>query len=242
MGKVIYHMATIPQREAALQEVLQTIINQADEIHIYLNEWDHIPDFLKHEKILVYKSQDEWGDLGDVGKFYNCQNWTPGYHFTVDDKILYPPNHTEKLIKAIELYNREVVVSFHGRLVKPNCKSYYHDYDAFYGMMMPQSKDKFVHELGTGAMAFHTDTVEEFSLNIFPHINMTDIYFSIFLQKLSIPILILAHKAGDYQLSQKHDDSYSIHNHLNKCDEFQTAVVNAFNWQLNAQELKSLKN
>ncbi len=45
------------------------------------------------------------------------------------------------------------------------------------------SEDEFVHELGTGAMAYHWNTLPKFDLSIFQRINMTDIYFSDFSSK-----------------------------------------------------------
>jgi hypothetical protein len=242
MDKRIFHIATIPQREAALKEVLDSVINQADEIHVYMNEWSHTPNYLNNSKIKIYRSQQENGNLGDVGKFYNCENWERGYHFTIDDKIVYPKNHAELQIKTIERHNREVVVSCHGRLMKPKTTSYYNDCEAFYGVLMQQCKDKFAHELGTGAMTFHTDTVPFFELDIFPYINMTDIYFSMFLQQNEIPILIRAHDAGDFTIAKQHDDRYSIHNYLNKNDEFQTQVVNTIDWKLNTSESPNQNN
>lgn len=231
--KVTFNMATMVPRIPALADSIPTILHQCDVLNVYLNNFDdsEIPAILKHPKIKLWRSQDEIGNLGDVGKFYPCHTWTEGYIFTVDDKITYPKDYVQKHIEAIESYKRKAVVSCHGRLLKPNCKSYYHDAAAFYGVLGTLIKDTFAHELGTGAMAFHVDTVTA-TLDDFPHINMTDIYFSMKLQREGIPILIRKHFRGEFGISQKHDDLYSIHNTFNKSDKLQTDVVNAFEWRV----------
>jgi hypothetical protein len=238
--KVIYHMATMPfaRRTEALKEVLPRILPQCDEIHIYLNNFKEIPEFLKHPKVKTYLSDDHMGDIGDVGKFYLCEKWGKGYHFTVDDKILYPKDYTEKMIATIEKYKRKVVVSAHGRIFHDRkSTSYYWDCKLFRGCTMGFPDDEFVHELGTGAMAFHRDTLPKFDLSIFDHINMTDIYFSIFLQKLKIPILNPERKNAWIWVSNKHDDNFSIHNTWNKKDGLMTDVINAFIWSINKVEI-----
>jgi hypothetical protein len=229
MEKVIFNMASIPQREQALKESIESILPQCDAFNIYLNDWDHVPAFLNHPKIKIYRSQDELGDLGDVGKFYTCDEWM-GYIFTADDKIIYPSDYVKVMIAKIEEHGRRAVISCHGRNLKPKCKSYYWDVENFFGCLRTVRNDEWVHEIGTGVMAFHTDTFCA-TLQMFPHINMTDIYFSLELQKAKVPMLIKAHAEGWIRVSRKHDNNYSIFNFCNKNDAFQTSVVNNFKWQ-----------
>jgi hypothetical protein len=242
MEKIIFNMATMPPRIAALQDSIPTLLPQCDVLNVYLNNFESIPEILKHPKINVVMSQDADGDLGDVGKFYFCNTWTKGYIFTVDDKITYPPDHVKKHIELIERSERKAVVSCHGRNLKPNCSSYYNDGHEFYGCLGTIMNDKFVHELGTGVMAFHHSTIKA-SLDMFPTTNMTDVWFSIELQKRSIPILVRKHMKGDYGISRRHDDSYSIHATFNKGknDEYQTKVVNDFTWRINTCPLAAKK-
>ena len=226
-------MATMPPRIKALEVTVSLILPQCDQLHIYLNDFDAIPPFLVHPKITTYLSKDHLGDLGDVGKFYNCESWflSDAYIFTVDDKIYYPPDYAKESILAIEEYKRKAVISYHGRLLKPNCKSYYRDPAAFFGVLSQLLIDTFAHELGTGATSFHSKTIKPFTLSIFPTINMTDIWLSIFLQSNDIPILIRRHRRNWVKISQLHDDSYSIHNCCQN-DSLQTNAVNAFSWRV----------
>lgn len=235
-------MATMPPRVKALEDSIPSILTQCDVLNIYLNEFEEIPGILNHPKINIIRSQDHDGDLGDVGKFFLCDTWNDGYIFTADDKIIYPKDHAQKHIELIERSNRKAVVSTHGRNLKPNCTSYYNDRHEFLGFLGTIIRDRFVQELGTGVMAFHSSTFRV-SLDMFPTINMTDIWLSIELQKANIPILIRQHMKGDYRISKKHDETHSIHSTFNKGknDAYQTKIVNEFAWKINTCPLAAKK-
>ena len=80
--KVIAGMASIPERTGSLKKVVDSIINQVDELHIYLNNYEEIPHFLNRDKVTAYLSNYEKGDLGDIGKFYNVEKAT-GYFLSI---------------------------------------------------------------------------------------------------------------------------------------------------------------
>jgi hypothetical protein len=233
MDKIIYNMATIPEREIALADAVKSILPQCDELNIYLNNWKKIPAFLNHIKINIFSSQKELGDLGDAGKFYCCENWNKAYVFTVDDKLIYPKDYTLKMIAKIEEYCRKTVISCHGRIIKKNCSSYYHDPLKQFNAVGKVPKDEFVHEIGTGVMALHTDTVKPgIKLDVFPYKNMSDILFGMEMQRRGVPMLIMAHAAYWIGINQKMDHEYSIHNIMNKKDGWITQYVNDFNWKI----------
>ncbi len=225
-------MATMPPRLPAISETIPKILPQVDHLFVYLNDFESIPDVLLHDKITCLLSQDHLGDIGDVGKFYGCENWSKSesYIFTMDDKIIYPHDYVLQSIKAIETYKRKAVISFHGRNIKRNCHSYYHDPAAYFGVYDSVAPDQFVHEVGTGAMSFYSKLIP-CKISCFEHINMTDIYFSMFLQRNNIPMVVRSHNKGWVKMSRLHDDNHSIHNIFNKDDSFQTHVVNAFQWK-----------
>lgn len=230
---VIFNMATMPSRVRPLQDTINSLLPQADEINIYLNGYQTpTPTFLNHPKIKVYRSETEACNIGDVGKFYTCETWKNCYAFTVDDKYIYPPDYAQRLIETIERYGRKAVVSCHGRTIKPNCTSYYNEPETMFCLGGEVAEDTFAHELGTGCMALHTDTFK-FTLDIFTHTNMSDVLASISLQKANVPILIMGHKYQWVRTSPKCDQVYSIHNFLNKADQFVTNIVNAFTWKIN---------
>lgn len=227
-------MATIPERIRSLEDTVRSILPQCDKLNVYLNNYEDrpTPKFLKHPKIIVYRSENEAGDIGDVGKFYCCEEWKDCYVFTIDDKYIYPSDYASRLIITIEKYGRKAVVSCHGRLIKPNCKSYYMDPEQQFNLGGLVKEDIFVHECGTGCMALHTDTFK-FTLDMFPYTNMSDILAGIAMQKAKIPILIMAHKQGWTWFSPKCNNIYSIHNFCNRVDTIQTETINNFKWKIN---------
>lgn len=227
---VTFHMATMPSRVVALFDTVNSILPQCDKLHIYLNNFEQVPAFLIHPKITTYMSQREMGDLGDVGKFYKTASQR-GYIFTVDDKIIYPPDYVAQMIETIERTNRKAAVSNHGRNFhnRPS-RSYYFDIQEQFSYQNAYPLT-FVHEVGTGVLAWHSDTLTA-GLDWFPHTNMTDIYFSIECQKRAIPLIIHPHSKFWITLGTKHNEEYSIHHFLNRRDQFQTKVCNDFEWKI----------
>lgn len=231
--KVTFNMATMPPRIKALEESIPKILMQCDELNVYCNNFDSIPKILKQPKIKVFLSQDHVGDMGDVGKFFVCDTWKEGYIFTADDKILYPPDYVKRSIEEIEKYKRKAVIGWHGRIFHDRpCKTYYYDTKLFRGILMGYKYDEWVHEIGTGGLCFHVDTIPEIDINIFERINMTDIFFSMWLQRLKIPMLNPKRIESWIKISNKHDDNYSIHNIWNKKDQIMTETVNKIKWQI----------
>lgn len=223
-------MATMPGRENALRESVNSILPQCDELNIYLNELKEVPAFLNHEKINVFRSQQHSGNLGDVGKFYTCDQWQ-GYVFTVDDKLIYSPDYARTMIQAIESLNRKAVISAHGRITKPNCKSYYRDPEKSFRCLDAEPESMLAHIPGTGVMAFHTDTIQV-KLSDFKSTNMSDIWMGVLLQKMEVPLLLLRHRARWIKISRLHDDRFSISAFCSKSDEYQTRITNSINWKL----------
>ena len=126
--KITVSIASIPKREEALQSTINSLINQVDKINVYLNGYNHIPEFLDRKNIEFMRSQES-KDLGDVGKFY-WANKIKGYHFTCDDDIIYPSNYIEFMIDKLNQYSG--FISLHGAiLVEPiisfyRCRIVYH--------------------------------------------------------------------------------------------------------------------
>jgi hypothetical protein len=227
-------MASMPPRMFALKDSVPSILHQCQHLYVYLNNFEgYLPPILNNKKITVFFSERELGDTGDVGKFYNCESWEEGFHCTVDDKIIYPNGYSEYMMDRVEAYNRKAVVSLHGRNFHTNRKSesYYRDISELF-QCTSKTQEQFVHEIGTGVMCFHTDTVLP-EWNWFPYMNMTDIYMSMELQKRNIPMLIAAHPDRYVKISANKIGGYGICNHLRRKDEFQTKVINSVDWKIN---------
>jgi len=63
-------LASIPQREAGLRKVVQSIAPQVDALCVYLNGYAAVPKWLSGlANVAIFRSQ-EHGDIGDAGKFF----------------------------------------------------------------------------------------------------------------------------------------------------------------------------
>ncbi len=227
--KITATMATMLGREKSLEEAVNSIINQVDELHIYMNNIDYYPPFASNSKIKLFFSKDHRGDLGDAGKFFTADRIS-GYHFAIDDDIIYPQNYVSTLITAIEKHKRKYVVSCHGRIFqKLPIKSYYKNHSEAFSCLRSVPNDVFAHIIGTGVLAYHTDTLK-INLTLFEYTNMADIWFSKYCNEKNIPRLILAHKKGWMKLSNKYDESGSIYTHQSINDEIQTEITNSVKW------------
>lgn len=226
-------MATMPSRVEALGESVPSILPQCDELHVYLNNFREIPEVLKHEKITAYLASEAFSsiDLGDVGKFFKCETWNDDYHFTVDDKIIYPADYAAKCIETIEKYDGKVIVSYHGRIlptIRP-CTSYYRDSTRMISLIDGTPEDVKLHVGGTGVMCFRGDILKNMSLNVFPYINMSDIWFSIYAWEKNLDIIRPKSRDRWIRLSRKYDTNYAIHSLIN--DEIHTKAVNNIKWK-----------
>eukprot|EP01121_Diplochlamys_sp_Union-15-3_P008092 TRINITY_DN211_c0_g3_i2.p1 TRINITY_DN211_c0_g3~~TRINITY_DN211_c0_g3_i2.p1 ORF type:complete len:604 (-),score=27.12 TRINITY_DN211_c0_g3_i2:101-1882(-) len=187
---VMLSMAAIPRRESVLTAVVSSLLPQVDQLNIFLNGFDKVPDFLRNSKITVVRSQDE-GDLSDNGKFFFLSRLKKGYYFTADDDIIYPPNYVQNLILKIEQYRRAAIIGVHGS------RWNHTDFSTFYDtkkrivlhFKYEVKQDTIVHLLGTGTVAFHTDTVKHLRFSLFKTKSMADIWLAIYARKHYIPMI-----------------------------------------------------
>lgn len=238
MSKITASMATFPGREVSLQETITSIIDQVDELRIYANNLHKkqlklhlVQMYLHHKKIKWYFSNDHLGDLGDAGKFYRVEEIT-GYHFTIDDDIIYPPDYTAIMINAIETYGRRCIISTHGRILPPGkIVSYYKNHSQQFSCLRSVPQDIQAHIIGTGVLAYHTDTIR-IPFSIFKAANMADIWFSKYCNDKKIPRIIIKHPGGWIRESHNVDNLTTIYAHnVNDCS-FQTEVCNSVEWKL----------
>lgn len=117
--KIIANMATIPGREYQLAQSVRSILQQVDELNLFLNgEIDlSVSDLrvvLNYEKINIYKSS-EIGDLRDNSKFYLSGKYSERcYYLTLDDDLVYPIDYVDRLLYKSKIYNDRNVLTVHG--------------------------------------------------------------------------------------------------------------------------------
>ena len=229
MDKITASLASFPPREMALKGTVESILPQVDELHVYLNNYVQTPKYLEHPKIRVYKSQLCDDDLGDAGKFYTAE-FIKGYHFTIDDDLIYPFYYVQNMIDAIEKHGRKKAITLHGRIFNQlPVKSYYKGHSFAYGCLNEVKKDTLVHVGGTGVMAYHTDTIR-FNLELFEMTNMADIWFAKHCHENNVRILLLAHEKGYIKNSPYYRLNETIYANCHQNDEVQTNIINSIKW------------
>jgi len=188
MAKVYYGMATYPPRKKCLKEVIPNILPQCTKLFVFLNGYQDVPKILVHPRINVIMGKDV-GDCGDIGKFYYVDQ-IKEYYFTVDDDIIYPPDYSQKLVKAIDDHQRKAVLGVHGCVLnQKNMWNYYRSRSLthYRGKL---TQERCVHIIGTGTAAFHTSTIK-ISKDSFPKPNMADVWFGLEAQKQRVPFILI---------------------------------------------------
>jgi len=184
-------IASIPQREKTLKKVIESLIQQVDNIKIFLNGYLDIPKFLISDKIEIATSQ-QYGDLGDVGKFFWFDK-LKGYILTCDDDFIYPDDYVYRIIERMKVYSNRSIVSFHGSFFPRPLRNDYFKERRVIHWALPLKKDREVHIIGTGLAAYH-DTTIDLSLDDFEYNNMADIWVAKKAKEKNVRLIVAAHE------------------------------------------------
>jgi len=181
----IAHIASVPDRENMLSEVVASIRPQVDSIFVALNNYDHVPSFLSDGEYVILDNK-----YGDAAKFYDIEKRN-GYFFAIDDDLIVPPSYIEYLRQGITKHNG--LVSLHGRNYprNPTFKKWIGNYRC----LNTVTHDVSVNFIGSGCCGFHTDRLK-LKLSDFPTKNMADCYLSRVAYLQGIPMVVLAHQQG----------------------------------------------
>ncbi|MHA1288572.1 hypothetical protein DRO66_00285 [Candidatus Bathyarchaeota archaeon] len=227
MDKVVGGVASQPYRVKFLEKTIESIYDQFDIIHVYLNGYDVVPEFLNRDKINPILSGEAEGDLKALGKFY-MTGQERGYYFSMDDDIVYPSNYVDRLVREIDIRYRKAVVGVHGTIYRRHpVKSYYTDRGrnilyCYHANMRTQS----VHMLGTGTMAFHTDTLNFNWKDFEEQKNMLDPQMCKLLHSKEIPTISVSRTKG-WIVEQKGSQDQAIWKKVAKDDSIQTGFINS---------------
>jgi hypothetical protein len=219
-------MASFPPRRERMIRVVQRILPQVDILNIYLNDYEEVPEELIHDKIRVVLGKDGQGDLRDNGKFFFLDNLEQGYHITIDDDIVYPPDYVQKLILKIEQYGRKAIVGVHGVLFDQPIERFFLR-RTVYGFYREHIRDAFVNLIGTGTLAYHTSTIT-LEFDSFTDHGMADVFVAVQAKRDGVPIICMQRPKGWLESMDPDDEEEeTLWDEFQHADERQTALVKA---------------
>lgn len=237
--KIIATMATFKIRFNSLQDSINSIIDQVDELRIYLNDYDEVPLFLNKEKIKVFLGKECDGDIKAKGKFYESSK-IKGYHVSIDDDLIYPNNYIETYLKKMIEYDNKVILTSLGKITKPNSKNYYTDNLFSYHFQRETLNDYSVHMGGTGVMMYHTDIFKP-SYDKILNGGFIDLFIGIQALEQKIPIISIKHESNwirfnEKEIKQQNSTLFEIgkKNHIE-----QTEIMNSIKWETLIPEQRS---
>lgn len=221
--KVTVGIASIKTRENSLEKTVKSLIDQVDELHIYLNDYDNVPKFLQNNSKIKFYLGKIYKDRGDTGKYFALDKAESGYYFSCDDDLVYPEDYVETTINFLKDHKDKVICTYHGAILKQGkLNNYYRDRKQVHYSNFQRISIE-VNIGGTGVMAFHVDHFRPDTTR-FLYPNMADIWVGIQAQEKKIPILCAPRflkwiKAEEMPISETIYGSKSNH-------DLQTEVIN----------------
>lgn len=203
---ILSGMATLKGRERALKKALKSILPQVDRLHLTLNGYTSIPDFVKSRQIIV--RLDPSNSKADNAKFDGLEEGCRGYYFTLDDDIIYPADYVVKMTQAIERHDRRAVVGVHGIIYKEPLKRYPQDRIVF-GFSKPLERERQVHAVGTGTAAFAIPEVGYSVGDVPTQTRMIDVHFAGWCNNNGIKMYAVERPAGWLKALEADDSIWS---------------------------------
>jgi hypothetical protein len=206
--KVTVGIATWEPRIPTIGETLNSLVNQADKIHIFLNGYKSVPENVPKFNNVYYHT-DSGNDYKSNSKFKFQKIAKVGYYFTCDDDLIYPNDYIEKSIN-FEKNNPGYIYTYHGAILKKEYSNWKED--SILDHFRKETKEmKIVHMGGSGVMFWNLDFIK-IPMYIFNDNNLDDeFYLSKWTFHKNIKILSAPKQQNWIRLSNANQD-VSIYN------------------------------
>ena len=201
--QISVNMATYPPRKESLIKGLKNLlkIDIIDNIRVYLNEYNEIPDDLpKHYKITYLIGKK---NLMDSGKFYWSGELKDEYYFTVDDDLIYPKSYFIEHLLLLRKYDNEIFVSLHGKVMTEKPRSFNDNVNSYHCLRDVQ-EDSWINNCGTGVLLFDNSKYT-IPVEMFKYHGMADLWVSTYCQKNKIPMICRKHSANELEYMDNKD-------------------------------------
>ena len=194
--RIVAGMATVKGNEQGMLTAVASLMNQVDHLYLYLNGHETVPTVLNRFGDRITPVLDPDGSrLGDAGKFVGVAHEPASIYLTCDDDIAYPKDYVLHMCQALAAQEGQAAVGVHGCLLNQPLTHYYDPKTRhvvhFESLLM---RNRHVHVLGTGTVAFHTSVIHP-TLDDFPAPNMADIWFARWLQARKLPSVAVSRPA-----------------------------------------------
>jgi len=191
--RVVAGMASIPSRESTLRRAVSSLVFQVDRLHVVLNGYERVPDFLNLDRIVVHRSQTI-GEFRDNAKFFGLGHEDDGVFLAVDDDLVYPDDYVRQLLLHLDRHGHRAVVGVHGvRFAQPLVR-FLDDREVFH-FRERLDRDEVVDLLGTGTVAFHTRVFAP-TWSDFGAAGMADLWLARAAKRAEIPLVCVARPEG----------------------------------------------
>lgn len=204
-------MASMPSRIESLRIALPGILAQVDRLYLYLDQCQLVPpEFASDSRIVPLLPRDEDSSLRGAGKFFGLSQFSaPCLYFCFDDDIAYPAGYVDHLAAALARHRFRALIGLHGAVYAMPLASYVRDRTVLHfgqGLRF----DVVVDELGTGALAFHSECIS-IDLARWHHPNMADLSLMLAAVQQGVPRICIRRAANYLQpISENQPDSIYI--------------------------------
>ena len=232
--KITFNMATIPSRYKIALKAIDSVYDQADEIRVYLNNFEQVPEELNRDKIITHIGED----LNATGKLFWALN-PDEYYFCIDDDLRYPPTYAQDMIPYLNALKDKACVSLHGKILNPTpLQSYFKGVKYAFHCLLGFDITAQVHVIGNGVSAFNTNKVK-IDYTKFKYYHMDDIEVSLQLQKQNIPAVVIAHNSN-YLGSvdpEEIEGVKTLHTQYHENDSTHTERINSIKWTFHKTDI-----
>jgi len=186
-------MATYPGGFDKLGDTVECLLNQSlsfDRLVIHVNGSEKPKNIPSDQRIEVRYSETNYADNG---KFVHLEG-VSGYILTVDDDIRYPFDYIEKMVNAVDWFNRDAMIGVHGAIlpVGPPITRWsdYRESRRTHVFSHSQASFSPVNVIGTGTMAYHSSIgIPDF--REMDTLRMVDLHIAVWAQKNNVSMYTL---------------------------------------------------